>query len=161
MRSQVDNYAFQGNDLEDISILDFVQNTYEVLMSKKDLQRRHTTEGKGFTHTTEGQGSMQGAAHRGRPRNQCSFYLAQHPKHSTHCQIIRSAGHNTLPDIVGPFFPNEKAGDPEHYYASVLALLRPWHDIKEIKHGYNTFQMAYDYFLESATESNRNVISGI
>ena len=90
----------------------FVVNTYEEPRKEKE---------------STGQPSDVERAERGRKPNQRSPYLLDHPKHFTHCRVVRSAGHNTHPNIVGPFFPNPNGESKrELYCTSMLALLRPW-----------------------------------
>ena len=63
--------------------------------------------------------------------NEYSYYLEEHPRHLTHQHVLGSACHNTLPDIIGSFFPVHHTSD-EHikniYFASMLSLLLPWRD---------------------------------
>ncbi|KAG1722365.1 hypothetical protein EDD22DRAFT_764812, partial [Suillus occidentalis] len=66
-----------------------------------------------------------------------------HPKHLTHRRVIRSKGHHTLPNIVGPFFPRDDPGHREYYCASILALLSPWRCIKELRTDLETWEEAF------------------
>lgn len=62
------------------------------------------------------------------------------------CRIVRSPGHDTM-----PYFPvcwlakKEDDGDGGLYRASILALLKPWRTITDIKEGTHTFRMAFEF----------------
>ena len=97
---------------------------------------------------------------RGRPRNDQSHYKEGHSKCHTHHRVIRSKGHSTLPNIVGPFFlrPN----DPicrNLYCASMLALLFPWRDLQDIKAGFNSFETSFISFSEAASQADRDMLA--
>lgn len=99
---------------------------------------------------------------RGRRPNPRSCYLADHSKHHTHRCVIRSIGHNTLPNIVGPFFPDSKDNSKVNlYFASMLALLCPWRCLQDIKAQDETFKSAFESFITTASQTDLDVISGI
>ncbi|KAG2743252.1 hypothetical protein P692DRAFT_20821637 [Suillus brevipes Sb2] len=96
----------RGNELESNSFFEFNINTYEEAIPASEKQNN----GRSIAITSS----------RGRPRNDRSHYKECH----THRRVIRSKGHSTLPNIVGPFFP--RPNDPTCrtlYCASMLALL--------------------------------------
>ncbi|KAI1782352.1 hypothetical protein LXA43DRAFT_906046, partial [Ganoderma leucocontextum] len=67
---------------------------------------------------------------RGRPRNVRSRYLEGHPNADTKHRIVRSAGHNTLTNIIGSWFPRrDDEGTYDTYCAAMLMLLKPWRDL--------------------------------
>lgn len=148
MRSQVEDYALRGDELVHLSFFNFLVDTYEEAITSKDKQllQQHETQQQNI---------------RGRPRNQRSHYFPSHPKSQSHRRVIRSTGHNTMPDIIGPFFPNAKGDRQELYFASMLALLRPWRELNDIKSSDQTFQTAYFTFRVTASEADLNIISGI
>ncbi|KAF8119741.1 hypothetical protein EV363DRAFT_1146550, partial [Boletus edulis] len=139
--------------LEDYTFFSFVIDTYEERIPQREK-----------TKTTEEVPTSSVHVARGRPRNGRSTYLAEHSRHLTHRRVIRPAGHSTLPDIVGPFFPNRERDDPSAenlYFASMLSLLCPWRNLKDIKGQHEDFQSAYDAFLVMASPNDLDVISGI
>src|SRR6266404_8606673 len=85
----------------------------------------------------------------GWPWNVQISYLPTHPKHEMHQRVLRTAGHNTLPDIVGPFFLKASGDNPDLYFASILALLRPWRTITDIKRSEDSFTTAFQLFYKS------------
>jgi len=137
--SQVGDYKLHGQEFEEMCMLDFVVNTYEEGIP----QHKHE-------HT-----------HKGCPRNKRSGYILTHPKRDTHHHVHRTAGHHTLPDIVGPFFPNPKGEKVNLYFMCVLALLRPWCTVDNIKRAEVTFERVYRVFYNGASKIARTVISGI
>jgi hypothetical protein len=67
-----------------------------------------------------------------------------------------------MPHILGPWFP--PANDPSTqtmYYASMLALLKPWRNITDLKEPNQRFSIAYDDFITHASQSTKYVISNI
>ena len=142
-RSQIEDYGKRGKELESYSLLEFIMNTYEEKVPQTD------------------ESLSSNLSTRGRPRNERSYYLESHPKHSTWRRVIRTAGHNILPDIVGPFFPRHDDPSTEDlYFASVLALLQPWRHLEEIKE-VDSFRAAYEAFVAEASQSDLRVIAGI
>ncbi|KAG2103161.1 hypothetical protein BD769DRAFT_1696165, partial [Suillus cothurnatus] len=98
----------------------------------------------------------------GRPRNKHSNYKEGHSKYQTHCRVIHCKGHSTLPNIVGPFFPRPNDSTCRDLYcASMLTLLHPWHELKDIKAGFNDFETAFASFLKSASQSDRDFLAGV
>ncbi|KAG2070007.1 hypothetical protein BDR04DRAFT_1118679 [Suillus decipiens] len=87
------------------------------------------------------------------------YSMEGHSKcHVYHC-IIHSKGHNTLPNVVGPFFPNPN--DPtckNLYYASMLAILYPWCNLHDIKAGFNSFEMVFILFSEAAAQMDKDIL---
>lgn len=43
----------------------------------------------------------------------------------------------------------------------MLALLLPWRDLQDIKGQYKTFQVAFEEFIETASQHDLDIISGI
>ncbi|KAG1758309.1 hypothetical protein EDD22DRAFT_735186, partial [Suillus occidentalis] len=88
-------------------------------------------------------------------------YLSDHPKHSTHWRVTRSAGHNTLPNIVGPWFPRSDDEDIHDYYcASMLSLLKPWRQLAQLKTEQQTWEEAFLAFIATASVWERDIVAG-
>jgi hypothetical protein len=138
----------RGDAFEDMSFLDFTVDSYEI-------QRNHEEE------NTMEEKDIAAFAH-GRKRNLRSGYLEGHPKANTHLRIQRSKNHNYMPNVIGPWFPRRDSIDDEDYYfASVLALLRPWRHIGDLKGDHQTWKDEGLHFLETATRNQRDVIAGM
>jgi hypothetical protein len=138
----------RGNELESHSFFEFIINTYEEAIPASEKQNN-------------GQSSAIRSS-RGRPRSDRSHYKEGHSKCHTHRRVIRSKGHSTLPNIVGPFFPCPN--DPSCrtlYCASMLALLFPWRDLLDIKSGFTSFETAFESFSEAASQTDRDILAGI
>jgi hypothetical protein len=102
------------------------------------------------------------APRRGRPPNERVTYLKEHPRYKTHHRIVRSMGHNTLPSIVGPFFPRRDDPDIRAYYcASMVALLKPWRHLCTLKGAKDTWEDAFGSLLKQASRRDLDVLSGI
>src|SRR6266446_8177011 len=68
---------------------------------------------------------------RGRKRNMRIPYLPTHPKHKQTQHVVRTTGHNNLPNFIGRYFPQRDDPDSRSLYcASMLLLLKPWRVVK-------------------------------
>jgi hypothetical protein len=150
------DYRLRGEELENYSYLEFFVETYEEKQGKAKKQRttqvndENDDEEKGEEHTV------------GRLANLRSNYHEGHPKHDTHSRVVHSKGHNTLPSVVGPFFP--RADNPEqrlYYYVSMLAILSPWRNIDELKTDEHTWQEEFEGFVSGASQKTTNALAGI
>jgi hypothetical protein len=75
---------------------------------------------------------------------------------------LRSKDHHFLPNIVGSWFPRrdgEESMKP-YYYGSMLALLKPWRRLEELKDENEIWETAFSHFFENASRRDRDVISG-
>jgi hypothetical protein len=76
-------------------------------------------------------------------------------------RVSRTAFHNTLPNVIGPWFPRREDGRRQSlYFASMLALLRPWRQLSLIKTVDNTWEAEFKAFVASTCQRNRDVIAG-
>lgn len=100
----------------------------------------------------------------GRPRSVRSRYRDDHPKSDTRLRVIRPDGHHTLPNIIGGYFPPEK--DPARrdlFYASMLALLKPWRAASDLKPAGSTWTDAFESWERTAprwSERERDECAG-
>jgi len=90
-------------------------------------------------------------------------YLPEHPAHDTHVRIIRTQGHNTLPNFIGTKFPkSDDANEHNLYCASMLMLLKPWRDLEtDLKASTETWTDAFSRFKGQASQMTLNVLAGI
>jgi len=101
----------------------------------------------------ESRNSAQPSTCRGRVPNQRSQYLTSHPKQSTHCRVLRTNFHNMLPNIVGPWFPHRDDLQKQNiYFASMLALLRPWRQLSQLKSKDRTWETEFGIFVQSTSQ---------
>ena len=58
-----------------------------------------------------------------------------------------------MPYFPGHWFPRDDDTQQNHLYcASVLALLKPWRNLGDLKDPLQSFQMAYKLFIASSPE---------
>jgi hypothetical protein len=154
-KCQVTDYCLRGHALENANVISFFTNTYE-----GDVDARTRAAMQSDSHLED---VSHGPRPRGRPRNERVQYLSTHPKHGIKQRIIRSQGHNTLPNFIGRYFP--RRDDPAiypFYCASMLLLLKPWRNIAtDLKSPEQTWQSAFEEFYSTASQSVRHMISGI
>jgi hypothetical protein len=73
-----------------------------------------------------------------------------------------SPNHNTLPSIVGLFFPQRDDPDNHDYYcALILALLRPWQTLADLKPQQLSWEAAFYVFSQMTTRRNSDILLGI
>jgi hypothetical protein len=156
VQNDVNDYQLRGVELENYSYLDFRIQTYETKRTSRNHAERDDDDERDEEHVDLPQ------THRGRPANLRSNYLEDHPKHETHCRVVRCKGHNTLPSIVGPFFPRRDNPEQRQYYcASMLALLSPWRQLDELKAEESTWEELFKEFVAGASQETINVLEGI
>ena len=144
-KRQVEDYILRGLDFEDMGFLSFIVETYEWHMGAEEMTMEEDS-GDGL----------------GRPRNQSSRYLSMHPKSAMHTCVLRSANHHFLPNIMGPWFPHrdDEERKKNFYYAAMLALLKPWRDLQDLKTNSESWETAFSDFLQNASQRDRDVIAG-
>jgi hypothetical protein len=94
--------------------------------------------------------------------NQGSHYLTNHPKRNSHYRVHRIGNHNVLPNIVGPWFPRRDGREDtkSYYYAAMLALLKPWRNVQELKDEHQTWESAFYIYMQTASQRDRDVVAG-
>ncbi|KAJ3511695.1 hypothetical protein NLJ89_g3948 [Agrocybe chaxingu] len=173
-KCQLTDYATRGEALTDWNIIEFFVNTYEEDIRTKTSDttagnQEEDTSASRPVDTEEGSyddGSRGPRVRRGRQPNQRVPYLDAHPKHKQVQRVIRSEGHNNLPNFVGQFFP--RRDDPENmpfYSACMLMLLRPWRKLQlDLKGPDETWEDALRAFLETPDARSKglhNIVENI
>ena len=136
-KDQIHDYIDRGNPLELWSYFDYVLETYDGKMLSETANRKGRT---------------------------CSVHVPyrEGSNRHGHCRIIRAAGHETMPYIPGQWFPaRDRENGSSLFEASMLALLKPWRSLSDIKTGDETFLQAFDSFIEQASERVRRLICNI
>ena len=137
IKDDLKDYVDRGVALEHYSLLDFFLNTYD----SEELVATEST--------------------RGRPPNGRVPYM-ENTGHGKKSRVIKSKGHETMPNFAGPWFPrNDVAELADFYCASMLALLQPWRDIAELKGVDETFKHAFDKFMNAAGSATKDIVANI
>ena len=89
-------------------------------------------------------------------------YLSNHPKANTHYHACRNDNHNFLPNIIGPWLPHqeEEGGTKSYYYATMLAFLKSWRDLQELIGDSETWEIAFNQFMENANQRDHDMVAG-
>ena len=147
VQRQVEDYALRGPEFEDMGFLSFTVETYERRVVMQNLHVEDTEDNEESRHISSNEG--------------CG-YLQSHPKKGTHTRVYRSETHNCLPNIVGSWLPRRDGEENTrpYYYASMLALLKPWRELEELKGDFETWESAFNIFMETATRRDRDVVAG-
>ena len=142
IKDQTQEYAERGDNLENTNYLDFFLEMYD------------------HDHII-------------RPSVGPAISTVNHSKRSPYrpncgrddkCHVFHQAGHETLPEFIGCWFPRrDMEGFEDVFAAWMLTMLKPWREISDIASGY-TDRCLYDTFIkfERLTSSrNQNVIKNI
>ena len=75
---------------------------------------------------------------------------------------MRCQNHNFLPNIVGSWLPRRDGGDDtkSYYYASMLALLKPWRNLFDLKDEHESWETAFNLYIGHADQRDKDVIAG-
>ncbi|KAJ3567669.1 hypothetical protein NP233_g6214 [Leucocoprinus birnbaumii] len=137
---QLSDYLARGDELNDYSFMQFMLDTYD---SHYNPLTHSASEGR-----------------RGRRPNTRVPYIGT--GRERRCRIIRSNGHETLPDFVGKWPPrNDNEELKELYCAFMLLLFRPWRQWPDILGGNSTFRQVFDGFMTSSPVHIRKTLDNI
>jgi hypothetical protein len=152
-KCQVNDYRWRGEALSGHNMIDFFVNTFE-------------EAGSAWEQESEGVDSLTGSDQcrkRGRPRNERVPYLDQHPRARNLHRVLRSKGHNNLPNFIGRYFPRRDDTEIHSFYcACMLMLLKPWRNIStDLKSTSQSWEEAFNEFLSGAPPRVHSILSGI
>jgi hypothetical protein len=146
VQRQVEDYMSRGSEFDAMGFLSFTVETYD---------RRITTEEKRCLRENN-------ASENSMSSNENSRYQPLHPKRNTHIRVCRSENRTVLPNIVGPWFPRRDGDESTkpYYYASMLALLKPWRNLGELKFNCESWEDTFTHFMETANQRDKDVVAG-
>jgi hypothetical protein len=147
LKDQLHEYMFRGVEMDGMNFLSFVLDTYDV--KAEQVEDTMGAERAGRQRTS------------GRTPNRRVPYRQGFTKPGR-SRAYRTVGHETLPHFMGSWFPrNDRPNDRELYCASMLALLKPWTDLSEIRTNMETFNQAFHAFVDDATKRTVDIIENI
>jgi hypothetical protein len=86
----------------------------------------------------------------------------ENSNHAGHCRIVKAANHETMPYFPGQWFPKRDVMDVSgQFEVCMLALLKPWRSITNIKERHEMFNNAFISFLSSAPKHIQTIINNI
>ncbi|KIN94128.1 hypothetical protein M404DRAFT_169106, partial [Pisolithus tinctorius Marx 270] len=139
------DYLQQGAELEDFSLLAFLCDTWEEQYTPSDKVQNQPTSRR-----------------RGRPPHVRSLYQGDHPKAQSHRCVCQANGHNTLPQIVGPWLPrHDDSSTHDFYCACMLALLKPWQSAVDLKSKNEEWCDAFECMEASSEPWVMRVLAGL
>jgi hypothetical protein len=130
--SQLKDYANRGISLEALSLWEFVRDTYNgsKLPSNPERKKSNLSSDR-------------------------SIFINDSDQLSK-CRVVRKAGHETMVDLVGPWFPRNKSGeDYPMFCATMLAFLVPWRNINTIHRSSSSLEAEFENFLTVASPDQR------
>ena len=137
-KSQVTDYRARGPQLEEYNVIQFFSDTYELRILQND---------KLLTNEDADHHDDVRILRRGRRRNDRVYYLPSHPKAKSMYRVIRTIGHNNLPNVIGRRLPSREDPDTYDFYcASILMLLKPWRQLCDLKGSSESWSDAYSRF---------------
>jgi hypothetical protein len=114
-----------------------------------------------FLNTYDGDLVLPSMSNRGQKPNKRVWYL-ENTGHGKKCKILRSAGHKTMPNFVGNWFPqNDVAELQKIYHVSMLVLLTPWRKIGELKSINKSFTNVFTKFVFTADDWVKDIMANI
>ena len=137
LKDQCHEYMDRGDALEDWSYLDFFLGTYDgkILKEKKSTRGRHPNARVPY----RGNGTRPGR-----------------------CRVLCSPGHETMPYFPGQWFPKRNDHNENSlFHASMLALLKPWRSLRDLKVNDESFRDAFDDFVLHAAPTTTAIIENI
>jgi hypothetical protein len=145
-RTNVTDYKLRGVELESFSFYAFMRDTYDEAITK------HSNSGEPEENDSQ-------RPKRGRPRNIRSSYLPDHPKAQQYQRVMRTPGHNTIPNFVGQWLPRNDIPETRDFYcANALALLKPWRDVTDLKGINQTWREAFDIWSQQAPKEEMDIL---
>ena len=134
VQRQVEDYAFRGDEFETMGFLTFTVEKYECRITKEI-----NDEDEPSSHLT---------------RNQHGRYLNDHSRSGTHLRVSQSQNHTALPNIVGCWLPRRDGEDctKSFYYASLLAFLKPWRCLEDLKIGFENWESAFNQYMQNTNQ---------
>lgn len=142
IRDQIREYMDRGQPLEELSYLEFFRNSYDIRVSSNY------------------EGGDEDNVHRRAclPR----FQYLSGTGHECHRRVLRREGHEMMVTFSGPWFPRaDDASNRTLYCASVLALLKPWCRMNDLKEPETSFEDALQEFLSDAPASVHRILDNI
>ena len=94
--------------------------------------------------------------------NEKGRYLDEHSRSTTHIRVCRSDGHNVLPNIVGPWLPRRNGDESTRpfYFASMLAFLKPWRNLKDLNGHADCWETAFETYMARTSQRDKDVVAG-
>jgi hypothetical protein len=162
VKDQMRDYQERSTDLDSMSMLSFLLETYDGYEAKRtaDSTQKEMQDISLPMVANENQRHIEDQfareVKRGRPKNQ-RYYYREGSGREKEYRVQRSAGHETMPDPIGKWFPRMNEDDPL-YTASILTLLKPWRTLQDIKGCTASFTEAFKIFIDTIDEKTYNII---
>jgi hypothetical protein len=145
LKDQLNEYSHRGKKLEYMNFLEFMLDTYDAFKNDSTLQNDNETQ----------------VPKRGRPFN-CQVKYEPELNKPGCCRVICTEGHETLPQFTGKWMPrNDQPWCKELYCSSILALLKPWISLSDLKKTNKTFWDSFQFFLDVTPKKTKDNIDNI
>jgi hypothetical protein len=146
-QDQIRDYMYRGDGLEGYSFLDLSLNTYDGL----PVNDKNDEDNNG-----------EPSRMRRGPRSHQRFPYREGTGKGHRCRVLCGEGHETMPQFIGQWFPqNNRADKEDFYYASMLALFSPWRNIKDIKPPSSSWKQGFNIFELSASSKQKDMMLNI
>ncbi|KAK0184155.1 hypothetical protein F5146DRAFT_1125892 [Armillaria mellea] len=139
-RDQIGEYQIRRPILEELSLFNFLLNTYDI--KKRDPlnpSRANDDTTTTFNNVIEDVPLV-------------PHVIESHVEYlpncgrDSHVRVIRQGDHETLPDFIGPWFP-DPASDPDLHAAYILTIFKPWQNLSQLKAETESFTNTLRSFL--------------
>ncbi|KAF8673089.1 helicase family, partial [Rhizoctonia solani] len=161
-RSQIDDYIYRAQEASHYNVLDYFVGTYETEKQSKK-KTAYNLENEGDLIEPQIQEYLPGLPRKvGRPLHNRLEYLPGHPRGEHWVRVVRPQEHNTLPNMIGPYFPRRADADQSDRHAAwCLTLLKPWRSLAELKSTEQSWTDALKEFTETSSERILNIIDNL
>ena len=152
LKDQLHEYAFRGEELSGMSYLDFMLDTYDAKSDEHDA-----VAASSIGPDEHAESSRQVC----RTRNRRVAYRQGFTRLGR-CRVFCTTGHETLPHFLGGWFPrSDREKERELYCASMLALLRPWTDLSQLKTDAESFEHVFNTFIDAVPKRTKDIVENI
>ena len=149
-KSQVTDYVYHGNALEDYNLLDFIKDIYNTVIHKHEAPNNNDLKSD--------------VPIPGRLSSYCVPYHTDYPKSHNTIRAIQQDGHNTLANIIGVHLvpQNDDSNVYSYYCACMLILFKLWRELEtDIKNVNKEWDTAFNTFIATASKEMKRSIAGI
>nr|GAT52360.1 predicted protein [Mycena chlorophos] len=147
LQDQLQQYADRGNELNEMSLYEYVLETYHDPLYDEEQQ--------------DASDSDDNQPHRrvGRPAKPRVPY---HPDSGRKgARVVRGPKQETALHLLGRWLPSRSDPNQENYSAQILTLLKPWRQLHDLKNTFETFVAAREAFERQADDRTNRIVENI
>ncbi|KAJ7475396.1 hypothetical protein B0H11DRAFT_1917799 [Mycena galericulata] len=141
LKDQPKEYTDRGHELDDMNFHDYFIDTYHGSMLTARMDEDAQSGDENAPHPRR----------QGRPASRRVPYLPESRR--------KRAAESSEDRFVGTWFPRSDAGD--YYYACMLALLKPWRTLRDLKPPERTFAQEFEDLMAGANDRVKRIVANV